>query len=411
MNELKKKYIDVILNDCLNIEACQPLLLCFNNETVDFARMVANRAYEIGVKDIYFDVIYPELKHDALKNLEIDDLKKLSFWNKEVWDEYAKKGAAFLMFDSITPDLMSDVDSNKIREMVAYSAKTRKVFKSMRDKSQLAWCIVCVPTYDWAKLMFPNSDNPIDDLWNVIFDICEIKNDNPSLEWNKKLDKLNKVTKKLNNYNFKKLKYHNSLGTNFIVELPEGHIWKSGLEKLENGKEILCNFPTEEVFTSPDYRTANGILYSSKPLSYQGSIIDKFNITFKDGKVISSFAEVGDRELKAMINTCPNSDYLGEVSFVESSSSISKTNLIFYETLFDENAACHVALGNSFPECIKNGTSKSKEELLKMGLNNCNNHVDFMIGTDDLEVIGITHDKKEIKIMENGNFTEEFKNN
>lgn len=411
MNDLKEKYIDIILKTCLKLDSNQPLLLCFNDEIMPFARMVANRAYQMGVKDIYFDIIYPELKHDALKSLEIKDLKNMSFWNKEIWNKYAKKNAAFLMLDSITPDLMKDIDSNKIKEMVSYASSTRKVFKSMRDKSQLSWCIACVPTYDWAKLIFPDSNTPVDDLWNSIFDICEIKSDNPSLEWDKKLDKLNKVTEKLNNYNFKKLKYNNSLGTDFSIELPEGHIWKSGLEKLENGKEILCNFPTEEVFTSPSYKSANGIVYSSKPLSYQGSIIDEFYIEFKDGKAISSFAKVGDKELKSMINTCKNSDYLGEVALVEYSSSISKSNIIFYETLYDENAACHIALGNSFPECILDGPKMNREELLERGLNNCDNHVDFMIGTSDLSIIGITHDDKEIKILENGNFTGEFKDN
>lgn len=409
MDNLKEIYADIILSTCLKIEKGQPLLICFNNEITSFARLVAKRAYLLGVTDIYFDVIYPELKHDALKNLEIEDLKKLSFWNKKIWDEYAKKDAAFLMLDSTNPDLMKDVDANKIKEMVSYSSSTKKIFKEKRDKSLLSWCIACVPTYDWAKIVFKNSANPVDDLWNAIFEICGINSSNPILEMNKRLDRLSLITEKLNKYNFKKLKYYNSLGTDFEVELPDSHIWKSGLEKLQNGKEILCNFPTEEVFTSPDYRTANGIVYSSKPLSYQGSIIDDFSVTFKDGKAISSKARCGDRKLKAMINTCKNSEYLGEVALVEYSSKISKSNLVFYETLYDENASCHIALGNSFPECIKDGSNTSREELLKKGLNNCDNHVDFMIGTSDLEVIGITHDNKEVKIFENGNFTSELK--
>ena len=408
MESLKEKYAEVLLKTCLKVEN-QPLLISFNSERLDFVRIITKIAYKMGVTDIYYDITDPYLKHEALLNLPVEKLKKLSFFDKTKWSEYAKKNAAFLMLASENPGLMDDVDPVKIKELIKFSNDTRKDFLFLRDKLQLSWCIAAVPTKSWAKLIFKTSENPVDDLWMKIFDICEINSVDPKLVWDKKIKILSKRAKKLNDYNFKTLKYKNGKGTCFSVSLPKGHIWQSGSETLENGKEILVNFPTEEVFTSPDYRSANGILYSSKPLSYQGNIIDNFNITFKDGKAVSSYAEIGDKFLKEMINTCNNSNYLGEVALVESSSQISVTGLTFYETLYDENASCHFALGASFKECIINGVNISKEELQEVGLNQCDNHVDFMVGTPDLEIIGITENNDSIKIFENGNFTLEFK--
>ena len=409
MNELMKKYASTILNSCLKIKKNQPLLISANIERIDFVRIVANEAYKLGVKDIYFDLSDPILKHDAIKNLSLEELKNLSFWNKEVWNEYAKKDACFLMLASETPCLMKDIDPKKLNNLAIYSYETRKYFDDARDASKISWCIAAVPTESWSKKVFPESENPLEDLWNKIFEICNITENNPEEIWNKKIELLSKRCEKLNSYKFKKLKYTNSLGTDFSIELPDNHIWCSGKLVLVNNEEVLVNFPTEEVFTSPTYDSANGIVYSGKPLSYQDNIINNFWIKFENGKAISCGAEEGEEVLKNLISSCENSDRLGEVALVEYDSAISNSKIIFYETLYDENAACHLALGASFPECIKDGPTMTKEELNKNKLNDCTNHVDFMIGTEDLNIIGITDNNEEIIIFENGNFSEYFK--
>lgn len=409
MNELLKKYASVILNTCLKLEKNQPLFISANYERVDFVRILANVAYEIGVKDIYFDLTDVHLKHDALKKLGFEELKNLSFWNKQIWNEYAKKGAAFVMLASENPGLMKDIDSKLLNDLTLHAYETRKEFDALRDKAMVPWCIAAVPTESWAKQLFPDSTNPLKDLWNKIFEICNINEKEPEKIWNKKTEILSKRCKKLNKYNFKSLRYKNKLGTDFSIELPENHIWESGNSKLANGKEVLVNFPTEEVFTSPHCDTANGIVYSGKPLAYQDNIIDNFWIKFENGKAIEWDAKEGKEVLTNLIESCKGSNKLGEVALVEYDSSISKSKIIFYETLYDENASCHLALGAAFPECIKDGTTRSLEELEKEGLNNCTNHVDFMIGTKDLNIIGITQDNEEITIFENGNFSSIFK--
>ena len=409
MKELQEKYARVLLESCLKIEKNQPLFISFNVERSDFARIVAEMAFEMGVKDIYFESSDPYLKHEALKHLEIEELKELTFWNKEMWNVYAKKNAAFLMLASTTPGLMKDIDPEKISAMTKYSLETRKEFDALRDKSNLAWCIAAVPTESWAKELFEESTNPIEELWDKIFNICSIKEDNPMLIWNEKIKKLETRANILNKYQFKTLHYKSSNGTDFTINLPKNHIWASGRETLSNGKEVLVNFPTEEVFTSPDCRSANGIVYSSKPLAYQDIIIDEFNIRFEEGRVVEVHAKKGEETLKQMVNICENADRIGEVALVPYDSPISNTNQIFLETLFDENAACHIALGDSFPECIENGPQTDKEVLFKEhNLNKCDSHVDFMVGNKDMNITGITEDNREIPIFINGNFTEEF---
>lgn len=408
MEKLQRKYAEVLLKNCLKIEKNQPLFISANIERRDFVRIVAQVAYDLGVKDIYFDLQDPYLKHDALLQLSTEELKKTAMWNKTVWNDYAIKGAAFLMLASETPGLMKDVDPKLITEMTIYAYNTRRQFDSLRDKHLVPWCIAAVPTEAWAKELFPNEENPVDVLWDKILEVCQIKKENPEQVWEEKIQRLKKHADKLNEYKFKKLLYKNNVGTNFEIELPVDHIWQSGSETLQNGKEVLVNLPTEEVFTSPKRDTANGVVVSSIPLNYQDVLIDDFKITFENGQAIKTEAKMGEEMLNEMIHSCTNSDYLGEVALVEATSPIAESNIIFQETLFDENAACHLAFGDSFTECIKNGITYNTEELMALGLNKSDNHVDFIIGTKDLEITGITQDGKEIKIFENGVYTKEF---
>ena len=404
MEELMTKYSKMILNVCLRVKSNQPLFISFNSERLDFVRILASEAYKIGVKDIYFDCIDSILKHDMLKNLDIEDLKNSNYFNRYMWNEYAKKGAAFIMLASETPGLMLDIDSEKQSKAFIYSLETRKEFDDLRSKSMVPWCIAAVPTYSWAKKIFPESNTPLEDLWNKIFEICGVYEDNPEEHLENKLKLLSIRKDKLNSLHIKKLTYTNSLGTNFSIELNDKTIWATGRDKLANGEEVLVNYPTEEIFTSPNRLSANGIVYSSKPLSYQDKLINNFWIKFENGKAIDCGAEEGLDTLQSIINSCENSNYLGEVALVPFDSPISNSNTIFYETLFDENAACHLALGDSFTECIENGINMSKEELLSNNMNQCTNHVDFMIGTNDLNIKAITFNNEEIDIFINGNF-------
>ena len=408
MKELQEKYASVILNSCLKVKKENPLFISASTEALEFAKIVETQAREIGIADIYLELIDPYQKHDLILNNDLETLKKHPYFNRTIWNDYAKKGAAFVMLASETPNLMNDLDQKKLSDITMYAYETRKPFDELREQMITPWCIAAVPTKEWADEVI-KEENSLDKLWNQIFKICMINEDNPEELWNQKINRLSNISNKLNNYHFKKLKYKNSLGTDFEISLPENHLWASGRETLKDGREVLVNFPTEEIFTSPDCKSANGVVYASKPLCYQDNLIENFYLRFKDGKVIDYGAEKGQETLKNIIESCDNSNMLGEVALVEYDSPISNSNIIFYETLYDENASCHLALGDSFPECLKGGLEKTKDELFEQDhLNKCDNHVDFMVGNKDTKIVGITSNNEEITIFENGNFSSIF---
>ena len=208
----------------------------------------------------------------------------------------------------------------------------------------------------------------------------------------------------LNSLRLKSLHYTNSLGTDLDIELPENHIWLGGSEFTPEGLEFIANMPTEEVFTLPSKTGVNGKAVSSMPLNYNGNLIEQFSLTFKNGKIVDYSAEKGYETLKTMIETDEGSHCLGEVALVPYDSPISNSNILFYNTLFDENASCHLAIGKAYPVCLKHGDHMSQEELEKHGVNDSLLHVDFMIGTNDLEISGMTSDDQEVQVFKNGNF-------
>lgn len=404
MNNMYEKYAELLLKRCLNIKEDEPLLINAPIECIDFIRIVAKKAYILGVKDIYFDLTDDILKRDQLENLDISSLKESRFWNKEIWNEYAEKNAAFLMLYGDDPEMTNGIEAEKISATATTSRVSRKVYKDKQAINEVAWCIASVATERWALKVFPNSNNPKDDLWNAIFKMCYIDTENPIEKWDELVSENRRRCTELNNYKIQKLHYTNSLGTDLYIELSEDAIWSGGDEKLKDGREAIVNMPTIEVFTTPILKKTNGIVYSSKPLVYNGAIIDEFYLEFKEGKVINFDAKEGKEILKSIINGDEQSCYLGEVALVEHDSVISKSNILFYETLFDENASCHLALGAGFPTALKNGETKTKEELLESGCNVSDVHVDFMIGTSDLNITGLTYDNQEINIFSNGKF-------
>ena len=270
------------------------------------------------------------------------------------------------------------------------------------------WCIASIPIPSWAKKVFPDlpEDQAMERLWEAIFRAVRISGDGRCVDqWHQHIETLARRVEKLNQLNFKSLRYTNSLGTDLTVELPEGHIWEAGNDVTLAGQTYIANIPTEEVFTSPLKTGVNGVVYSALPLSHNGTIIDKFHFVVKDGKIVEVRAEQGEEALKAAVTVDEGASYFGEVALVPYDSPISNQKILFYNTLFDENAACHIAFGEAYP-CLQGGQEMSKDELKARGLNDSITHVDFMVGTADLNITGTTHDGREIPVFVNGNFAE-----
>lgn len=403
MQELFYKYARLLLERGLCIKKDEPLVINAPLESYDLIRVLTEVACSLGVNDIYYDWYDDELKHSELKYYNDEQIKNSRFWNKEIHDEYAKKNAAFLFLVSSNPDIMNDIDSNKLKIASNHSLYTRKLYREMQSNNQVDWCIASVATTEWGHLLFPNSTSPKEDLWNLIFDICLIKEDNPLISWDNKMKNNKDMCIKLTNMNIKSLHYQNNLGTDLTIELSEHAIWCGGSSKI-NGREPIVNIPTEEVFTTPNKFKTNGRVYTSMPLIHSGIMINNICLDFKDGKVINYDASSGKDELKNILETDSESNMLGECALVDKTSKIAMSNVLFYETLFDENASCHIALGRGFKECLPNGEKLNEDELENIGYNKSKNHVDIMIGTKDLNITATTYDNKEILIFKDGSF-------
>ena len=330
----------------------------------------------------------------------------MPLWRRHFFNDYALEGAAYLAISASDPENFKGVDSSRIIRAQQASGKALKDFDRLQMCSGFPWCIASIPIPSWAKTVFPGEDEngAMEKLWDAIFKSVRITGDGRAVDrWHEHLATLHARMDRMNALRFKSLHYTNALGTDLTVELPEGHIWEAGNDVTLSGQEFIANIPTEELFTAPLKTGVNGVVYSSMPLVNDGAIVDKFHFVVKDGKIVECHAEKGEAELKAAISVDEGASYFGEVALVPYDSPISNQKILFYNTLFDENAACHIAFGEAYP-CLEGGQRMTKEELKARGLNDSITHVDFMIGTRDLTIVGTTHDGKEVPVFVDGNF-------
>lgn len=401
-----EKYARLIVKSGVNIQRNQTLVITSPLECADFTRIITKIAYEEGAKDVMVEWVDELLSKIKFLYAPEEAFKEFPEWQKEFYLSYAREGAAFITIDAKDPELMKDVNPERISTSSKVRSSALKEYANRKMSGKNSWCIAAFPTKAWAKKVFPDvsEDEAVEKLWNAIFKITRIDEDNDSaISWKRHMRNLKINSDFLNSNEFKYMHYKNSLGTDLKIELPENHIWISGSAYTPEGIEFSANIPTEEIFTLPKKSGVNGKVVSSMPLSYNGSIIEKISLTFKNGRIVDFYAEKGYEVLKELIETDEGSHYLGEVALVPYNSPISKLNTMFYKTLFDENASCHLAIGAAYP-CIKNIESMSSEEIRSLEINDSNIHVDFMIGTEDLEIMGITRTNEEIPIFKNGNF-------
>lgn len=398
MKEKIRKYARFLVEGCLRLKEGDKLFIIAYDLIEDFVETIKEEAEKLGISDIETLINSPLKQRELYLNRSYEEIIKSPLMDRTKFNKMAREGYAFLSLSSPIPGYYDEVDSDLLARVSSYQAKTIEEYKHYQHKGLIKWNISAVPNKIWANSLFGTDD--INRLWEYVFDICLINEENPTLAWEEKMNRLKKRAEYLNSLKIKKLIYKNSLGTNIEIGLPEGYLFQSA-----DGQNIV-NMPTEEVFTSPNRLDVNGRVYSSKTLLHNNNIIEDFWLEFKDGKVVDYDAKKGKDVLKGIMATDEGASYLGEVALVDYSSPISKTNILFKNTLYDENASCHLALGASFAECIKDGLMKSNDELMEMGLNYSHEHVDFFIGTSDLEVIALLPNGEEVVIIENGDFKE-----
>lgn len=400
------KYASLAVNIGVNIQKDNILVISSPIETAEFARLITEEAYKSGAKDVIVHYGDQKLTKIKLENSSLETISNIPEWQAESYNCYARQEACFISISASDPDGLKGVPVEKIGASQKARTSALKEYFDNSMSNKCRWCVLSVPTLSWAKKVFPkvSDDEAMESLWDVIFKTVRVDTENPVNAWKKHNAYLEEKIKFMNNNNFKSVHLKSANGTDLNIELPEGHIWAGGSEGDVNGIPFNANIPTEEVFTLPKKTGVNGIVYSSKPLSYGGNLIDNFSITFKDGKAIDFTAETGYDVLKQMLESDEGAKYLGEVAFVPYNSPISNSKLIFFNTLFDENAACHLAFGRAYESCVKDADKYSEEELEKIGVNNSVIHVDFMIGTSDLEITGINKNGETIQIFSNGNW-------
>ncbi len=401
-----EKYARLIVKTGVNIQKDQTLVIASPIECAFFTRMIAQYAYEEGARDVV--VAWKDELLSKIRFLQAPEevFEEFPEWQKDFYLSYIKQGAAFVSIAASDPELLKDVNPGRLVKVQKASNTALKEYRERLMSNKNTWCVVSIPTKSWAQKVFPelSEDEAVAKLWDAILKTVRVDTQDPVAAWEEHKENLKKSSDFLNSNQFQYLKYKNSLGTDLRIELPKNHIWLGGSEYTPEGLEFVANMPTEEVFTLPKKTGIQGTVVSSKPLNYNGNVIDHFSLTFKDGKIVDFTAEQGYAILKGLIETDEGSYYLGEVALVPYNSPISNSNILYFNTLFDENASCHLAIGKAYPVCIKDGENLAKKELEALGVNDSLVHVDFMIGTKDLEIIGTTAAGKEIPVFKNGDF-------
>ncbi len=404
MNKTRlRKYANLIARCGVNVQKGQEVYISAELDQPEFVAMVVDECYKAGASKVTVDWSYQPLTKLNVRHCSKKVLGGMDKWQLERWEHQVEVLPCKIYLMSEDPDGLKGVNQKKFAGAMASRSKLIKPIRNkMENKYQ--WCIAAVPGKGWAKKVFPGERSSVamEKLWEAILSTSRV-NDDPIEAWNQHNADLAARCNYLNSLGIKELKYKASNGTDFRVGLlPNAIFMAGGDETLGRGVYYNPNIPTEEVFTSPRKGDADGIVYSSKPLSYGGQLIDNFSIKFENGKITEVKAEQNEELLRELVNMDEGAAFLGEVALVPYSSPINESGLLFYNTLFDENAVCHLAFGRGFTNTIKGYENYTEAELHEMGINDSIVHEDFMIGTKDLSITAICEDGKEIAIFKDG---------
>lgn len=406
LEKRKRDFAELVVKSGVNIQKGQRLVLRCPVECADFARLCAAAAYEAGCREVVTHWMDDELNRMKFLHAADDVFDSVDSWEIDFFDSLSKEGAAFLTIYAEDPESLKGIEPDRIKRATISSGKALESYRKRMMKSECQWCICSVPAKAWAQKIFPDlsEEDAVARLWEEILASCRVDGGDALRNWQEHSDEIRKHVDIMNEYNFKTLKYKNAAGTDLTVDLPEGHIWAGGEERSTTGVPFSANIPTEEVFTLPDKNSANGTVVATKPLSLNGTLIEGFSFKVKDGKIVEARADRGEDILRDAIAVDEGASYFGEVALVPYDSPISNSGVLFFNTLFDENASCHIAFGEAYPSCLAGGENMSEEELEARGVNKSMMHEDFMIGSPDLEITGITHEGEEVPVFRNGNF-------
>ncbi len=405
-NENLKKYARLIAETGVNVQDNHTVVLQISVDQAPLARLITEEAYRLGAAEVIVQWSDETIQREFLAHAATDRIENVPQYKIDQTDDWIAKGASRISVVSSNPDALAGVDAQRVAAFQAANGKALVNLRKATQANKVSWTVVAAASEGWAAKVFPElatSEEQVDALWNEIFKTTRIYEENPVIAWDIHDKKLQEKAAELNEQQFTALHY-TAPGTDLTIGLPKNHLWEGAGSYNARGEEFMANMPTEEVFTAPDSRRVDGYVSSTKPLSYAGTIISGMKFTFKDGKVVDFSAEQGEEALKNLLAIDEGAKHLGEVALVPDPSPISQSGLIFYNTLFDENASNHLAFGSAYAFNLQGGTEMSEEELAAAGLNRSQTHVDFMVGSDKMNIDGIKEDGTVVPVFRNGDW-------
>lgn len=404
-NKYLEKYARLITETGVNVSEGQTVVLQISVDQAPLARLITQEAYQLGAAEVIVQWTDDAIQKEFLTHAATDRIENVPQYKIDQTNDWVEKGASRISVVSADPDSLAGVDGDRV---ASYQTAVGKAMINLRKATQankVSWTVVAAAGKQWAAKVFPDlpESEQVDALWNEIFKTTRIYEEDPVRAWKKHDEKLAKKADELNQEQFTALHY-TAPGTDLIIGLPKNHLWEGAGSLNARNEKFMANMPTEEVFTAPDSRRVDGFISSTKPLSYAGTIIEGMKFTFKDGKVVDFSAEKGEEVLAKLLDTDEGARRLGEVALVPDPSPISQSGIIFFNTLFDENASNHLALGSAYAFSLKGGTEMTEEQLADAGLNRSQTHVDFMVGSNQMDIDGIREDGSTVPIFRNGDW-------
>ena len=398
------KYAKLLVSTGINVQPGHTVQLTIGVEQAELARLIVKEAYAHGAKEVLVNWLDDVIARERLVNVDVELLEQVHPQRITEMNYLLERKASRLVVLSEDPGAYDGVDPEKLSRNARALSQALNPMRQASQANKISWTLGAAPGLEWAKKVFPNAasdEEAVDLLWDQIFKTCRIYEEDPIKAWEEHEARLVAKAKVLNDEQFVKLHY-TAPGTDLVLGMPKNHLWEAAGSVNAQGEKFIANMPTEEVFTAPDYRVADGYVTSTKPLSYNGNIIEGIKVTFKDGEIVDVTAEKGDEVMKKLVFDNAGARGLGEVALVPDKSPISQSGVTFFNTLFDENASNHLAIGSAYAFSIEGGTEMSQEELKEAGLNRSDVHVDFMIGSNKMNIDGIREDGTRVPIFRDG---------
>ncbi|MFH0357390.1 aminopeptidase [Streptococcus sp. A27] len=398
------KYAKLLVSTGINVQPGHTVQLTIGVEQAELARLIVKEAYAHGAKEVLVNWLDDVIARERLVNVDVELLEQVHPQRITEMNYLLERKASRLVVLSEDPGAYDGVDPEKLSRNARALSQALNPMRQASQANKISWTLGAASGLEWAKKVFPNAasdEEAVDLLWDQIFKTCRIYEEDPIKAWEEHEARLVAKAKVLNDEQFVKLHY-TAPGTDLVLGMPKNHLWEAAGSVNAQGEKFIANMPTEEVFTAPDYRVADGYVTSTKPLSYNGNIIEGIKVTFKDGEIVDVTAEKGDEVMKKLVFDNAGARGLGEVALVPDKSPISQSGVTFFNTLFDENASNHLAIGQAYAFSIEGGTEMSQEELKEAGLNRSDVHVDFMIGSNKMNIDGIREDGTRVPIFRDG---------